>query len=123
MSLVHYVRPFLELGICKEYSMARKTTESTTTTKRTKKTAVAAPPVTMQVAPELQKEVKKEARKSGKPATAAPVNLEEAIRHRAYELYLERRATAGAHYGDPNQDWLIAEREIRSRQGGQEHTA
>jgi|HubBroStandDraft_5_1064220.scaffolds.fasta_scaffold11691_2 hypothetical protein len=108
--------------------MARKTTEGSTT-KRSKKAEVSVPPATLQVAPELQKEVRKdvtvtkEARKSGKPAAAVSVNLEEAIRHRAYELYLERRATAGAHYGDPNQDWLIAEREIRSRQGGQEHSA
>jgi hypothetical protein len=112
--------------------MARKTTEGTTTIKRSKKTEVAVPSATMQVAPELQKpelqkevqkEVTKEVRKSGKSTIAVPVNLEEAIRHRAYELYLERRATAGAHYGDPNQDWLLAEREIRSRQSGQEHTA
>ncbi len=46
-----------------------------------------------------------------------PVNLEEEIRRRAYELYLQRRATAGAENGkgDENQDWLIAESEIRSR--------
>ena len=56
--------------------------------------------------------------------TNVPVSLEEEIRRRAYELYLERRATAGAENGNEGQDWLVAEREIRSRQDSQEqHTA
>jgi hypothetical protein len=105
MPLIHYVKPFLELGICKEYCMARKTTGNTTTN-RSKKTEASIPPA-VQVAPEV--------RKNAKPANLVPVNLEEEIRCRAYELYLQRRGTAG----DPNQDWLIAEREIRSRYGSQ----
>jgi preprotein translocase subunit SecD len=160
MSLVHYVRPFLELGNCKEYSMARKTT-GTTTTSRSKKAATTVPPVIEQVAAPIQKEVPKivaqknvaqkiiaqetraevrqdtakEGRKNGKanvvaagvPTASAPAAIEEQIRRRAYELYLERRATAGMangngySYGDENQDWLIAEREIRSRQENQGH--
>ena len=40
------------------------------------------------------------------------INLEEEIRRRAYEIYLERGMTAG----DQSQDWLVAEREVRSRQ-------
>jgi hypothetical protein len=48
-----------------------------------------------------------------------PVNIEEKIRRRAYEIYLERRATASEN-GDQNQDWLVAEREIRSREGSRE---
>jgi hypothetical protein len=149
MSLVHYVRPFLELGNCKEYSMARKTTGTGTTT-RSKKAVTAAPPVIEQVVAPIQKEVSKivaqeprpevrqdaakEVRKIGKVANAAAAKLpavsalaaiEEQIRLRAYELYLERRATAGMAngfgYGDENQDWLIAEREIRSRQENQGH--
>src|SRR5882762_91031 len=110
MSLVHYVRPFLELGICKEYRMARK------------KTGVAVAASAVQGALEVNKEV----RKGGRPSNVVPINLEEEIRRRAYELYLERRATAGGETGngDENQDWLIAEREIRSRHGSQErHTA
>lgn len=43
------------------------------------------------------------------------LELEEEIRHRAYELYLQRRAKGDA--GDPHQDWLTAEREILSRNG------
>jgi hypothetical protein len=111
VSLIHYVKPFLELGICKEYCMARKTTGNTIPN-RSKKTLASIAPAAAPVAPEV--------RKNAKPANLVPVNLEEEIRCRAYELYLQRRGTAG----DPNQDWLIAEREIRSRYGSQErHTA
>src|ERR1700687_4265773 len=116
MSLV-YVRPFLELGICKEYRMARKTNGNATSI-RGKKTGGTVPAVAV---PDTQ-----EVRKDGRPPNVVPINLEEEIRRRAYELYLERRATAGGESGNgnENQDWLIAEREIRSRQGNQErHTA
>jgi len=76
MSLIQYVRPFLELGICKEYSMARKTT--TTTTTRRKKTEVPAAPAVVQVAPEIQKQAPEEARKDaskiGTLLNQTPVN-------------------------------------------------
>jgi hypothetical protein len=97
--------------------MARKTTENATTI-RGKKTGVTVPAVAVPGALEV--------RKDGKPSNVVPINLEEEIRRRAYELYLERRATAGGETGngDESQDWLIAEREIRSRHGNQErHTA
>jgi hypothetical protein len=100
--------------------MARKTTENATTIRG--KAGVAVPSDAVQGALEVRKEV----RKDGKPSNVVPINLEEEIRRRAYELYLERRATAGGENGsgDENQDWLIAEREIRSRHGNQErHTA
>ncbi len=110
--------------------MARKTTGTTTT--RRKKAEV---PVPTAVAQEIQKEAQKqpleearleEARKNASkigtpvnqtPVIVASVNLEEEIRRRAYELYLQRKATGGGGNGNQNQDWLIAEREIRSRQG------
>jgi hypothetical protein len=38
-------------------------------------------------------------------------NLEEEIRRRAYELYLQR----GGVPGNENQDWLVAEQEVRSQ--------
>jgi Protein of unknown function (DUF2934) len=108
--------------------MARKTTGNTTIP--SKKTGVPAEPAAVQATPEIQaeahKEVRKDVRKNGKPANpvSGNVNLEEEIRRRAYELYLERRATAGGEDGNQNQDWLIAEREVRSRLGGPEqHTA
>jgi len=118
MSLIHYVGPFLELGICKEYVMARKTTGNGIT-KGSKKYGGSISPAAMQVG--------LEARESGKPAdqvsVGVPVNLEEEIRRRAYELYLQRAATASNGNGDENQDWLIAEREIRSRHRNQEQHA
>lgn len=47
-------------------------------------------------------------------STPSPVqsNLEEQIRHRAYEIYLER----GGNGGSPEQDWLRAVQEITGRQ-------
>lgn len=92
--------------------MARKTIGSTTA--RSKKTAVPVPAV-VQAMPEFQTEVGKDSPRNGKPANLEPVNLEEEIRRRAYELYLQRRATAGPENGNQNQDWLIAENEIRTR--------
>ncbi|MFZ1132792.1 MAG: DUF2934 domain-containing protein [Terriglobales bacterium] len=102
--------------------MARKTTGNTTTN-RSRKTEAPAPPAAVQVAPEVPR--------NGKPASVlpriAPVNVEEEIRRRAYELYLERRATAGGdsgNSGNKDQDWLIAEREILSRHGSHhQHSA
>lgn len=102
--------------------MARNTTGNATTN-RSKKTSASKQPAVMQVGVEVPvTEVPSyEVPKKGKSVKVVPVNLEEQIRRRAYELYLERRATAGYGNGDENQDWLIAEREIRSRQGNQEH--
>ena len=101
--------------------MARKTTGITTgntTAKRSKKAEVPVSPAAMQAAPEVLKpEVRKEVPTNGKPANLVPANLEDEIRRRAYELYLQRGATAGMGNGDENQDWLIAELEIRSRYG------
>jgi len=47
----------------------------------------------------------------------ADLNLDEEIRHRAYELYLQRNGGDG----DPNGDWFIAEREVRARYAGANH--
>jgi hypothetical protein len=96
--------------------MARKTTGNGIS-KRSKKNGVSTSPAPVQVSPEV--------RESGRPANQVhverPGNLEEEIRRRAYELYQQR---GGNGNGDENQDWLIAEREIRSRFGSQEqHTA
>jgi hypothetical protein len=48
--------------------------------------------------------------------TNSTVNLEEAIRVRAYQLYEERGYTPGHE----NEDWLVAEREILSRNDTQQ---
>jgi hypothetical protein len=45
--------------------------------------------------------------------------LDEEIRHRAYELYLQRNGQAG----DPVKDWFVAEREVRARHATVGHSA
>jgi DUF2934 family protein len=118
MSLLHHVRPLLELGICKEYYMARKTTG--TGTPRSKKTtppteASAVQPAPLQVVPEVRNNVTPITLVAKKPN----VDLDEEIRRRAYELYLERHGATG----DPAQDWFKAEREVRARYAGQNQSA
>ena len=97
--------------------MARKTTGISTTT-RSKKTATSVSPAPVQVAPEVGKEVRQNGKSpSVVSANFVPSNLEEEIRRRAYELYLQRQATTGNENGDENKDWLMAENEIRARYG------
>jgi hypothetical protein len=45
------------------------------------------------------------------PVNLVPINLEDEIRRRAYELYLQR----GTAPGSEAEDWLTAEREIKQR--------
>ena len=87
---------------------------------RGKKAVASVPPARIEVAQETPKNGKATSHSMNVMVNVASRNLEEQIRRRAYELYLERRATTGADSGDENQDWFVAEREIRSRQG-QEH--
>jgi DNA-binding transcriptional regulator YhcF (GntR family) len=77
--------------------MPRKANGNGTTSRRTRAVASIETPAG-QVVPEVRKNAK-------------TVDLNEEIRRRAYEIYLERRGTAG----DEHQDWLIAEREIGGR--------
>jgi hypothetical protein len=108
--------------------MARKKIGNTignTTANRSKKTGAPVPPPAVQGAYLVSQ--------NGKPANVVlmDIDLEEEIRRRAYELYLQRRAAAGNENvsGDENQnlqnqDWLLAEREIRARYGSRKrHTA
>jgi hypothetical protein len=53
--------------------------------------------------------VRSEPRKNS--ALPTPINLEDEIRRRAYELYLQR----GTAPGSEAEDWLTAEREIMLR--------
>ena len=89
--------------------MARKTTGNGSTT-RSKKTETPIQPAVVEVVPEVRKNAKLA---NVAPGNLVPVNLEEEIRLRAYELYLQRKGTPG----DEMQDWLTAEREIHSRYG------
>ncbi|MGA2355774.1 MAG: DUF2934 domain-containing protein [Terriglobales bacterium] len=100
--------------------MARKTNGTTTTTRRKNAAADVPPAVEAQLAPEISNEAPREVPKNGKPGKVVPINLEEQIRRRAYELYLQRRAAGESESGNESQDWLMAEREIRARLGGQE---
>jgi hypothetical protein len=61
--------------------------------------------------------VKSEPRKNVVAINRAPVNLEDEIRRRAYELYQQRGNAAGSEA----EDWLKAEREVRKRY--QQHSA
>lgn len=70
--------------------MASKTTGTTSTTSMKKSLSSVRPPVLVM---------------------QGNAGLEEEIRRRAYEIYLARNGSPG----DERQDWLIAEREIRSR--------
>jgi hypothetical protein len=69
----------------------------------------------VKTAPEPRKKlevVKSEPRKNVVvPINRTPVNLEEEIRRRAYELYQQRGGAAGSEA----EDWLTAEREVRQR--------
>ena len=60
-------------------------------------------------APEVRKlgMVKTEPRKN----VVVPIKLENEIRRRAYELYVQRGSTPGSEA----EDWLAAEREVRQR--------
>jgi len=75
-----------------------------------KSQAVTAPEVTT---PEIKAPEVKEPRKALTEVrrTVVPINLEEEIRRRAYQLYEERGCTPGHE----NDDWLVAEREILTR--------
>jgi hypothetical protein len=58
------------------------------------------------------------AKPKAKPRTKAKslqVSIEDIIRLRAYEIYLERGATPG----NPHEDWDVAEREVRAHFGQQ----
>jgi hypothetical protein len=147
MSLLLCAKPLLELTVCKEYCMARKT--DGTTTSRKKKAApptetAALPPAPAPAVPVvLDAEVRgnvmstgaiptnvmptnvtpinvatiKTAPRKTQPSSANPeLNLDDEIRQRAYELFLERKGAAG----DPAADWFVAEHEVRARRAGKE---
>jgi Protein of unknown function (DUF2934) len=134
MWFVQQFDSFINLGICKEYpNMARpkstsgskaNRTNTTTTNEQTSTGSAANIPdvkaatagttpaevaADLKPAPELRKleVVKTESRKS----VVVPIKLEDEIRRRAYELYVQRGSTPGSEA----EDWLAAEREVRQR--------
>jgi len=80
--------------------------ETATSAVRPKTTVETKPAVTS--APESRK---LEITKSDSRKNLVPINLDDEIRRRAYELYEQR----GSSYGSETQDWLIAESEVRQR--------
>ena len=78
--------------------MPRKTNGNGTPSRRKKAVASIVEPPPGQFVPEVRKSAKKR-------------DLDEEIRCRAYEIYLEPHGVAG----DEHQDWLLAEREVRER--------
>lgn len=76
--------------------------------------AVAAEPAPVDVKPEVK--IAPEPRKKfevvkNESRRLVPINLEDEIRRRAYELYQQR----GAGSGHEAEDWLVAEREVQQR--------
>jgi hypothetical protein len=114
---------FLNLGVCKEYSVMAKSKSTTGKQKgavvRDTATVPATQPVsagTTQVEAAQPETSKPETRKmeivrSDAKTNVVPINLEEEIRRRAYELSKERGFQAGREH----EDWLNAEREVMQR--------
>src|SRR5271163_1209269 len=102
--------------------MARKSTAGSNTS-RSKKNGTTTQSARVEAAAskdQPDKPVRNSGRKTAvvTPGLSVNFDIQEAIRRRAYELYLER-AMAGGQGGNEGQDWLIAEREVRSRVDGQ----
>ena len=98
--------------------MPRKSTGSSI---RNKKTAASLEPIAHPATVESAQEgVRKNVTVSAAPASKnGGANIDEEIRYRAYELYLQRNGAAG----DPNADWFVAEREVRARHATAGHSA
>jgi hypothetical protein len=121
MWLIHQFDSLLYLGDCKEYpNMAKAKTPRTNNRSKTNGTAPETVTTTaeMQAAQPELKEIKKvisEVRQN-----VVPINLDEEIRRRAYELWEQR----GHEPGHENEHWLIAEKEVTARYNVQrQHSA
>lgn len=66
--------------------------------------------------PETASEIR-EVRRTDARKNIVPINLDDEIRRRAYELWEQR----GRETGHENEDWLVAEREILARYHAQRH--
>jgi Protein of unknown function (DUF2934) len=103
MWLIHQFGSLLNLGTCKEYPiMARVKSPRNGNTTNTQAAKLSA------VTPKVVTSVNAKKNSSG--------DLEAEIRCRAYELYEQR----GFIPGHEDEDWLVAEREIRARHSPQQ---
>ena len=87
--------------------MATKMTENSN--RRSRKAASIQPSPVLDAHSDIDKDKDSDVAPVSKPATS---NLDEEIRRRAYELYLERGRTPG----NESEDWRVAEQQVRSRQ-------
>jgi Protein of unknown function (DUF2934) len=123
MSFIYQqINSFLNLGVCKEYPIMARS-KSPTGSKQ--KNAVANPaannvptgtPAEPRAASTQTEAARPETRKLGVVKNdsrphVVPINLDDEIRRRAYELAEQRGFSAGHE----TEDWLIAEREILQR--------
>lgn len=117
MSFIYQFNSFLNLGACKEYSiMARPkspTGSKQALTNNNTTTGIAAPATAQPAAPEASRPESKKLGvvKADPRSNIVPINLEDEIRRRAFELYQLRGCVAGYE----TQDWLAAEREVLQR--------
>jgi hypothetical protein len=80
----------------------------------------AEPQITPAAQPQARSEVREVKRTlSEVRKNLLPINLDEEIRRRAYELWEQR----GYECGHENEHWLLAETEIRSRYSQRQHSA
>jgi Protein of unknown function (DUF2934) len=114
MWLIHQFDSLLYLGICKEYPTMAKAKTPRNTVEKTNG-APAAPSVTATPA-ESFSEIRG-ARRTAPDArkNIVPINLEEEIRRRAYELWEEH----GRESGRDEEFWFSAEREVVGRYAAQ----
>jgi hypothetical protein len=110
MWLIHQFDSLLNLGICKEYPIMAKAKTPRTTSEKTNGAPIA-PPVSAAPAESISgmREVRRTAPDARK--NIVPINLDEEIRKRAYELWEEN----GRASGRDDEYWLSAEREVLGR--------
>jgi hypothetical protein len=128
MWITHQVNSLLNLGICKEYLFMAKKPRFRGNPTRSEENVSNTNPPTNEVmmnapvrpgtleAPGPKADEKRARTKKTAAAgngNAIPINLEDEIRCRAYELYAER----GFSSGHEHEDWLRAEREVKQRYG------
>jgi len=111
---------FLSLGMCKEYPIMARSKNPTGSKQKdtvTPNTPSAVPAAQVVSAGTTQTEAnrpetrKLEIVKNDSRTNVVPMNLEDEIRRRAYELSRQR----GSEGGTETEDWLTAEREVLQR--------
>jgi hypothetical protein len=110
MWLIHQFDSLIQLRICKEYLIMAKAKTPRPSVEKTNGAPVAAP---VTAAPAESFSEIREVRRTTPDArkNIVPINLDEEIRRRAYELWEEH----GRESGHDEEYWLSAEREVVGR--------